>query len=39
VVRLVKQLAEGYGPWLLDPGFPIGILDVQNGEPFRSTPR
>ena len=34
VVRLVKQLAEGYGPWLLDPGFPIGILDVQAGEPF-----
>src|SRR3989454_4029402 len=34
VVRLVKQLAEGYGSWLLDPGFPIGILDVQNGEPF-----
>src|SRR5467141_4340582 len=34
VVRLVKQLAEGYGPWLLDPGFPIGILDVQTGEPF-----
>jgi len=29
VVRLVKQLAEGYGSWLLDPGFPIGILDVQ----------
>src|SRR5436189_3418283 len=34
VVRLVKQLAEGYGSWLLDPGFPIGILDVQNGERF-----
>jgi ribonuclease BN (tRNA processing enzyme) len=34
VVRLVKQLAEGYGPWLLDPGFPIGILDMQDGEPF-----
>src|SRR2546427_3440036 len=34
VVRLVKQIAEGYGAWLLDPGFPIGILDVQNGEPF-----
>ena len=34
VVRLVKQLAEVYGPWLLDPGFPIGILDVQSGEPF-----
>jgi ribonuclease BN (tRNA processing enzyme) len=34
VVRLVKQLAEGYGPWLLDPGFPIAILDMQDGEPF-----
>jgi ribonuclease BN (tRNA processing enzyme) len=33
-VRLVKQLAEAYGPWLLDPGFPIGILDMQDGEPF-----
>src|SRR2546430_11492573 len=26
--------APGYGPWLLDPGFPIGILDVRGGEPF-----
>jgi ribonuclease BN (tRNA processing enzyme) len=34
VVRLVKSLAEGYGAWLLDPGFPIGILDVRHGEPF-----
>ncbi len=34
VVRLVKALAEGYGSWLLDPGFPIGILDVRDGEPF-----
>jgi ribonuclease BN (tRNA processing enzyme) len=34
VVRLVKALAEGYGPWLLDPGFPIGILDVRDTEPF-----
>ena len=34
IVRLVKALAEGYGPWLLDPGFPIGILDVRHGEPF-----
>lgn len=33
-VRLVKALAQGYGPWLLDPGFPIGILDVRDGEPF-----
>lgn len=34
VVRLLKSLAEGYGPWLLDPGFPIVILDLQPGEPF-----
>lgn len=34
VVRLVKALAHGYGSWLLDPGFPIVILDVQPGEPF-----
>src|SRR5213594_3987455 len=34
VVRLLRALAEGYGPWLLDPGFPIVILDVQPGEPF-----
>jgi ribonuclease BN (tRNA processing enzyme) len=34
VVRLIKALAEGYGPWLLDPGFPIGILDVRDGAPF-----
>ena len=33
-VRLVKALAEGYGKWLLDPGFPIGILDVRSNEPF-----
>src|SRR3989442_4858101 len=34
VVRLAKKPSEGYRPLLLDPGFPIGILDVQNGEPF-----
>jgi glyoxylase-like metal-dependent hydrolase (beta-lactamase superfamily II) len=34
VVRLVKALAHGYGAWLLDPGFPIVIMDVQPGEPF-----
>jgi ribonuclease BN (tRNA processing enzyme) len=33
-VRLVKALAQGFGPWLLDPGFPLGILDVRHGEPF-----
>ena len=33
-VRLVKGLAQGFGPWLLDPGFPIGVLDVRPGEPF-----
>jgi len=34
VVRLVRALAEGYGPWLLDPGFPLAILDLRAGEPF-----
>jgi ribonuclease BN (tRNA processing enzyme) len=34
VVQLLRALAEGYGDWLLDPGFPIGILDVRDGEPF-----
>ncbi|HXQ29717.1 MAG TPA: MBL fold metallo-hydrolase [Gemmatimonadales bacterium] len=33
-VRLVKALAQGFGAWLLDPGFPIGVLDVRDGEPF-----
>lgn len=34
VVRLMRALSEGYGEWLLDPGFPILIMDVQPGEPF-----
>src|SRR5438093_9037145 len=34
VVQLLRTLAEGYGEWLLDPGFPIGILDLRVGEPF-----
>jgi ribonuclease BN (tRNA processing enzyme) len=34
VVRLVKALAEGYGAWLLDPGFPFLVMDVEPGEPF-----
>jgi ribonuclease BN (tRNA processing enzyme) len=33
-VRLLRGLAEGFGDWVLDPGYPIGILDVQAGEPF-----
>lgn len=37
-VRLVKGLAGGYGDWLLDPGYPIGILDLQAGEPFPLSP-
>jgi ribonuclease BN (tRNA processing enzyme) len=37
-VRLVKSLAEGFGDWLLDPGYPIGILDLQAGEPFPLSP-
>jgi ribonuclease BN (tRNA processing enzyme) len=34
VVRLMRSLSDGYGAWLLDPGFPILIMDVQPGEPF-----
>lgn len=34
VVRLVHALADAFGPWLLDPGFPFGVLDVRHGEPF-----
>jgi ribonuclease BN (tRNA processing enzyme) len=34
VVRLIKALAEGFGNWLLDPGFPIAVLDVRHLEPF-----
>ncbi len=37
-VRLVRSLAEGFGDWLLDPGYPIGILDLQAGEPFPLSP-
>lgn len=33
-VQLMRGLADGFGPWLLDPGYPIGVLDVQAGEPF-----
>ena len=33
-VQLFRRLADGFGPWLLDPGYPIGVLDVQAGEPF-----
>ncbi len=38
VVRLLRTIAQGYGPWLLDPGFPLGILDVQQGESFPLMP-
>ena len=34
IVRLMRALADAYGSWLLDPGFPIAILDVRHGEPF-----
>jgi len=34
IVRLVKSIAAGYGDWLMDPGFPFGILDVRDGEAF-----
>jgi len=34
VVRLVKQLAEGYGPWLARPGLPDRHPRCADGEPF-----
>jgi ribonuclease BN (tRNA processing enzyme) len=37
-VRLLKGLAQGFGDWVLEPGYPIGILDVQAGEPFPLSP-
>jgi ribonuclease BN (tRNA processing enzyme) len=33
-VQLIRRLADAFGAWLLDPGYPIGVLDVQAGEPF-----
>jgi ribonuclease BN (tRNA processing enzyme) len=33
-VQLLRRLADAYGPWMLDPGYPMGVLDVQAGEPF-----
>lgn len=35
VTRLLHALAQGFGPWLLDPGFPLGVTDLSVGEPFR----
>ncbi len=32
--QVTHVVLSHFGPWLLDPGFPIGILDVQTGEPF-----
>lgn len=34
VVRLMRALAQGYGDWLLDPGFALAVLDLRAGEPF-----
>ena len=28
-VGLFRRLSDGFGPWLLDPGYPIGVLDVH----------
>jgi len=33
-VALMRSMADAFGPWLLDPGYPIGVLDLQSGEPF-----
>lgn len=33
-VRLLRSLADGFGSWMLDPGYPIAVLDLKPGEPF-----
>jgi len=33
-VQLVRRLADSFGDWLLDPGYPLGVLDLHEGEPF-----
>ncbi|HXH63138.1 MAG TPA: MBL fold metallo-hydrolase, partial [Gemmatimonadales bacterium] len=30
-LALLKALAEGFGPWLLDPGFPLAVLEFGEG--------
>lgn len=32
-LALLKALAEGFGPWLLDPGFPLAVLEIGEGPP------
>ncbi|MBI4541506.1 MAG: ribonuclease Z [Gemmatimonadetes bacterium] len=33
-VRLLRSLADGFGSWMLDPGYSIAVLDLKPGEPF-----
>ena len=30
--RLMRALAEGFGPWLLEPGFPLAIREIPEHE-------
>jgi ribonuclease BN (tRNA processing enzyme) len=32
VGRLMRALAEGFGPWLLEPGFPLSVREIPERE-------
>ncbi len=32
-VELLQRLAVAYGPWVLDPGFPVRVVEVAPGAP------
>ncbi len=31
---LLRRLAEAYGPWVLDPGFPLQVVELAPGAPL-----
>ena len=33
-VQLFKRLADAFGKWVTDPGYPLVMLDLHAGEPF-----
>lgn len=33
-VQLFKRLADAFGKWVTDPGYPLVMLDLHPGEPF-----
>jgi ribonuclease BN (tRNA processing enzyme) len=32
--ELLRRLADAYGPWLLDPGFPLAVVELAPGTPL-----